>query len=501
MHITEPKRNTAHPIISDSDSDMSPQSSKSTPPHPLYTTGQPAAHSPRVTTNPPQMNNTASPRVTPHTAPAYNTRSRMQSITQETMLHFSQLPAPTFTTQRAESRLFPTDFLTAILNEDTGELMEYSHLIKGPKYTTIWRKAYGKELGRLAQGIPGIVQGTNTIVFIAKDDIPIDQRRDVTYEKDDPHQVRLTVGGNRIHFPGDCSTPTADMLTTKILLNSIISTQGARFMTIDIKDFYLNTPMARPEFMRLKLADIPEDFIILDNLRQLATPYGHIYVRVQKCMYGLPQAGIIAQQLLKTRLIANRYRQSTVTPGFWKHDWRPVAFALCVVDFGVKYVGIEHAKHLLHALNTHYTTSHDWKGDRYLGLTITWDYPCRQVHLSMPGYCHKAGQCFRHKIPTKPQDQPYPHTPRTYGDKQQYVDDPDQSAPLNKQDTTFIQEVIGVFLYYARAVDCTMFTALSSLATQQAKPTQIALQHINRFLDYAMTHQDAVITYRAINMI
>jgi hypothetical protein len=64
------------------------------------------------------------------------------------------------------------------------------------------------------------------------------------------------------------------MLTTKILLNSIISTHGAHFMTIDIKDFYLNTPMDRPEFMRLKMADIPKDFIELYNLRQLATPDG-----------------------------------------------------------------------------------------------------------------------------------------------------------------------------------------------------------------------------------
>eukprot|EP00804_Cyclotella_cryptica_P011804 CCRYP_011385-RA/>CCRYP_011385-RA protein AED:0.37 eAED:0.37 QI:0/0/0/1/0/0/2/0/309 len=268
------------------------------------------------------------------------------------------------------------------------------------------------------------------------------------------------------------------MLTTKILLNSIISTQGARFMTIDIKDFYLNTPMARPEFMQLKLADIPEEFIILYNLRKLATPDGYVYVRVQKGIYRLPQAGIIAQQLLESRLIANGYHQSTVTPGFWKHDWRPIAFALCVDDFGVKY-----------------------KGDRYLGLTITLDYPRRQVHLSMPGYCQKAGQWFRHNITTKPQHQPYPHTPRTYGATQQYVDDPDLSTPLNKQDTTFVQEVIGVFLYYARAVDCTMLTALSSLATQQANPTQTTLQHIHRFLDYAMTHQNAVVTYQASNMI
>jgi hypothetical protein len=179
-------------------------------------------------------------------------------------------------------------------------------------------------------------------------------------------------------------------------------------MTIDIKDFYLNTPMDRPEFMRLKIADIRQNFIELYNLRKLATPDGYIYIHVQKHMYGLPQAGIIAQQLLKKHLVANGYHQSTVTSGFWKHNWRPISFALCVDDFGVKYIGIEHDKHLLQTLNKHYTTLHDWKGKCYLGLTITWDYPHQQVHLAMPGYCHEAGLSFQHNHPQKRQDQTYP---------------------------------------------------------------------------------------------
>eukprot|EP00804_Cyclotella_cryptica_P008217 CCRYP_015150-RC/>CCRYP_015150-RC protein AED:0.40 eAED:0.40 QI:0/0/0/1/0/0/2/0/208 len=171
--------------------------------------------------------------------------------------------------------------------------MEYRHLIANPKYRDAWTSAYGKELGRLAQGLPGTVAGTNTIVFISKADIPSDRWRDVTYgrivanfcpEKDDPHRIRLTVGGNRINFPGDCGTPTANMLTTKVLLNSVVSTVGARFMTIDIKDFYLNTPMARPEFMRLKLSDMPT------NVIEHATEDGYVYVRIQKGMYELPQA-------------------------------------------------------------------------------------------------------------------------------------------------------------------------------------------------------------------
>jgi hypothetical protein len=63
--------------------------------------------------------------------------------------------------------------------------------------------------------------------------------------KADPKRVRLTVGGNLLHYPIKVSTPTADLSTVKLLLNSVISTPGARFATFDLKDFYLSTPMMR----------------------------------------------------------------------------------------------------------------------------------------------------------------------------------------------------------------------------------------------------------------
>ena len=388
------------------------------------------------------------------------------------------------TPQQMATRSFPSDILAAILNTDTGELMEYHHLIKNPKYCATWKNAYGKELGRLAQGIPGTVQGTNTIVFISANHIPPDRRKDVTYgwivtnyqpEKDNLYRIRLTVGDNRITYPGDCGTPTADTLTTKVLLNSVISTKGACFRTIDIKDFYLNTPMVRPEYMQLKVSDIPAHIIALYKLDTLTTTDGYVYVLIQKGMYGLPQAGIIAQNLLETRLATKGYRQSTITPGFWKHDWHLISFTLCVDNFGVKYVSITHAHHLLQTLNDHYQSSQDWKGEHYFGLTITWDYAQQQVHLSMPGYWQKAGQRFHHPAPTKQQHQPHPHAPRTYGATQQFAETQHNSPLLNKTDKIFVQEVIGVFLYYARAVDCTMLPALGSLATQQVAPTQNTL--------------------------
>ena len=140
-------------------------------------------------------------------------------------------------------------------------------------------------------------------------------------------------------------------MTVKMHLNRFISTKGARYCTIDLKDFYLNKPMERPEFMRLKITDLPPEFVALYNLINIADQNGMVYMRIQKGMYGLPQAGILAHQLLEQRLNEHGYRQSQITPGLWKHDVRPISFTLCVDNFGVKYTGHEHAEHLTNVLN------------------------------------------------------------------------------------------------------------------------------------------------------
>jgi hypothetical protein len=174
---------------------------------------------------------------------------------------------------------------------------------------------------------------------------------------DEPNRTRLVAGGNRVHYLGDAGTPTANLLTVKLLLNSIISTPNAKFMTMDIKDFYLNTPMTWYEYMQLRLADMPEDVVAHYKLNNIATPEGYIYCEIQKGMYGLPQAGIIAQQLLKERLQKDGYRQSKTTPGLRKYDTRLISFSLVIDDFWVKYVGEENAQHLLDTVQKYYKCS------------------------------------------------------------------------------------------------------------------------------------------------
>jgi hypothetical protein len=94
------------------------------------------------------------------------------------------------------------------------------------------------------------------------------------------------MGGDCTRYPGNAGAPTANLLTIKLLINSIISTQGAKFMTMDIKDFYLNTPMARYEYMQLKILDMTSNVIEHYKLRDIVNPDGHIYCEIQKGMYG-----------------------------------------------------------------------------------------------------------------------------------------------------------------------------------------------------------------------
>ena len=204
------------------------------------------------------------------------------------------------------------------------------------------------------------------------------------------------MGGDKINYPGDCGTPTGDLTLVKIHLNSVISTKNARYMTVDIKNFYLNTPMDRYEYVRLKLSDIPDKIVTQYELKDKADSDGHVYIEVQKGMYGLPQAGILAQKLLEQRLNKHGYSQSAAVPSLWTHETRPISFTLVVDDFGIKYVGKEHVQHLLSILKEHYEISKDWSGSKFIGLTLEWDYPGKKVHVSMPGYVTKALIRFKH---------------------------------------------------------------------------------------------------------
>ncbi len=159
----------------------------------------------------------------------------------------------------------------------------------------------------------------NTIRFTRKEQVPLNRRKDDTYvsfsfnikpNKEEREHTRLTAGGDHINYPDNVGTPTADMTLFKCMVNSIISTPGAHCIMVDVNDFYLNMPMKRFEYMRIKISNIPEEIIEEYNLHEIVTEDGYVYCKIRKGMYGLPQASVIAQELLTERLAKHGYHQS-----------------------------------------------------------------------------------------------------------------------------------------------------------------------------------------------
>ena len=98
-----------------------------------------------------------------------------------------------------------------------------------------------------------------------------------------------------------------------------------------------------------------------------------------------PQSGLIENKLLKKELEKHEFTQSKPVPWIWTHKWRPIQFTLVVNNFGAKYVGKEHAEHLISTLQEYYTITHDCEGKLYANITLDKYHQNHQVHLSMAG--------------------------------------------------------------------------------------------------------------------
>jgi hypothetical protein len=290
----------------------------------------------------------------------------------------------------------------------------------------------------LDQGVGGRIEGSNTTFLIPLQEVP--KGKIVTYgrfvvdihpNKSENHQFCLTVGGNLIQYLGDVSTRPADLTTSKCLWNSTISTEGAKYFCLDVKNFHLGTPMDSFEYMRIPIKIIPQEISVQYNVLPLDSD-DHVYIEVPKGMYGLPQAGILTNQLFAHHVAIHGYHQNKFTPGIWRHVTCPIQFTLVVDDFGVQYVAKEHAQYLIDVLETYYIVSKYWTGGLYCGITLKWDYENKHVYLSMPGYIKDSLHKFQHPMPKLHQYSPHNCTIPYYGQHIQYAPLPDASPPSNR---------------------------------------------------------------------
>eukprot|EP00957_Ditylum_brightwellii_P038085 2880364-Ditylum_brightwellii.AAC.1 len=103
-------------------------------------------------------------------------------------------------------------------------------------------------------------------------------------------------------------------------------------------------------------------------------------------MYGLPQAGKIANDQLIKHLAKFGYSPEQHTPGLWKHKDRDITFCLVADNFGIKYTNENDLQHLIRALQQLYTITIDCDGNLFCDITLQWDYVNRTIDLSIPGY-------------------------------------------------------------------------------------------------------------------
>ena len=203
-----------------------------------------------------------------------------------------------------------------------------------------------------------------------------------------------------------------------LLFLPVLSKPNTKYMTIDIGNFYMNTPMDRYKYMRMNINEIPQEVIDEYDLLPKVSD-GYIYFRIKKAIYGLKQSGALANKMLAKILNKDGYYQAKHTKGLWLHKTKNISFTLVTDDFGVAFENKEDVDALIKLLEGTYPCKCDWSGSRYVGVHLDWDYKNRTLKTSMPGYVKKALLQFQHIRKGKPQHSPSPYTAPEYRKKQQ----------------------------------------------------------------------------------
>ena len=155
-------------------------------------------------------------------------------------------------------------------------------------------------------------------------------------------------------------------------------------MCFKIYIFNLSTPLGRPEYAKIQLSKIPQEFIREYNLNSSVNK-GWVYLEIRCGCYGLPQSGILANKQLRPSLEKEGYYEARTILGIWRQKWRPIQFCLIIYDFSVEYVGKQHADHLATILKKYHNITKDWEGKKNSGIDLKWDYEKRTCRETTDG--------------------------------------------------------------------------------------------------------------------
>ena len=157
--------------------------------------------------------------------------------------------------------------------------------------------------------------------FTEKSKIPKDRKINyanfvcnILPKQSETRRVHLTAGGDKPNYPGNSSSPAVSFLNIKIHINGTIprAKDNAKYMCIDIKNFYLGTPMKYLQYMRIHKKIIPQE--VLDEYDIIFDDLDFTYVEIRRGMYGLKEAGVITFDQLVRKLKLFGYEPMPQTP-------------------------------------------------------------------------------------------------------------------------------------------------------------------------------------------
>ena len=262
--------------------------------------------------------------------------------------------------------------------------------------------------------------------------------------------------------------------------------------------------MDRSEYAKIKISDIPSEFIEEYSLQTFAHN-GWVYLEIVRGWYGLTQSGKLAKYLLHIRLKKSGYFEAATTPGIRRHTWYPIQFFLIFYDFGIGYVGENHTQNLRQVLQEYYEISEDWKEFVFSGIELEWNYAAkhndRTCRLKIKGYIERVLLRFDHKIPNKPQISPYKHREIHYGAKVQVAPEEVDSPSVDAKGIKRVQAIVGALIFCGKSVDNKVLVSLNTIGNQQAAATEITNEAIDHLLNYLYTYPNNGIVYRDRKMV
>ena len=406
------------------------------------------------------------------------------------------------------------------LPEFQANYLHYMQAIKGPEINQ-WRKSMHHEVVRLidttktaryrpdltihnipegsrfADANPIIVKKANKV-----DPTVTDYRTRLTW-----HERKRKAHGTSLPTPPrETTSSTIDTLAVKILLNSIISDPNAIFSTLDLNDFYLHTALGdgKKGYLRLKHNWLPAETRQLIGTTHLPDD-ADIILEVDNVVYGMDDAGRKAQIDLVNHLALHGYHMHRHTPGLFYHETRTsIHFSTWVDDFAIKSdPATDDLEHLINVIAMKYPYTFHLHATKYLGIDIDLhrdptNHANDKITLAMKGYVKGGLKTLGFQRTYSPKS-PMTYSAPIYGPSTQY-EIIDSSPPATATEQSALRQSVGIFRFYADAIDSTIKPCLSRLATQQSAPTMQTMDDLNRFHNYIDQYPDAQLVFRPSDM-